>query len=233
MIDIVVSLYADRLHPAETYFRGCIESLEANTRDYRLIVVDDHCDPVARDWLAQFVFDYSLRHPNTMLIRSHKQRWFTRAYNIGLRLVHTERAIVLNADTVLCKGWLEELNDVWAEVSGLAKVGLVGSEIYNPNLPLRWEHAVKPAYVTGHCWMVSMAALEHASLCHGTPGWYLDETEQLNIHIRSDVDLCHRLTDLGYACIKCFRANVGHAGGKSWGYDLPRIMRLTLADVSD
>lgn len=228
--DIIISVHATREHPMEQYFEKCVESLVANTPEgsYRLIFVDDYCDRQGRNIVESVAGLFR----DALLIRTHKQRWFTRAYNLGLRMVRTPRAVLLNADCEMGPGWLEELHDVANEYTATEhiSVGLVGS-VYSAEEPRRLAPTWEPGYVTGHCWLVNMQALFDMSAKRSTPGIYLDETRQDAIHIRSDVYACYDLNRLGYATLNSFKSHVGHHGGKSWGHNLGRISNLTLEQV--
>jgi len=233
---IVVSVHSRGQYDTRDYFRECIRTLEENTTNYKLVFVDDFCD--SEGSLA--INEVARRHPSSYTIRTEKQRWFTRAFNLGLRLVRTPDAIILNTDTVLGPGWLEELYDVKREAEATigSHVGIVGSE-FSAEEGRRWQHITSPTtpgnpgYVTGHCWLVSMQALFEISVERGMPGWYLDETRQENIHIRSDNDACYAMHRIGWATVRSFKSAVGHRGGASWGHNLGRICGLTLAEVND
>lgn len=227
--DIVIAVRGTRDYPIEKDFENCIDSLVQHTSNFRLLLVDDNSDAQGADVVARVAAQF----PGSILVRSHFQRWFTKAYNLGLRLVRTERVVTLNADTVLGAGWLEELYEVWSEAEAqLGRVGLVGS-VLSSDEPRRWANSIQADYVTGHCWLLSMSALYEASASRGQPGIYLDETSALNIHIRSDVELCWRLNQLNWATIKSFKSAVGHIGGRSWGHDLWKVQALRLEDVAE
>lgn len=216
--DIVISLHSTEAHPAWTYFQKCISDLEQFTHNYRLVLVEDGCDEHGRNVIEEV----SKRH-KCILIHSGKQRWFTKAYNLGLRMARTERVVLLNVDTELNAGWLEELYDVWTEAEAtVGRVGLVG-DVHSDDEPRRWAASVGKDYVTGHCWLVSMSALYDISADRGQPGIYLDETKAAAIHIHSDTWACWDMNRLGWATIKAFKAPIGHHGGKSWGHLLGSI----------
>lgn len=217
------------VHNAGDFFHNCIQTLRQWTENYRLILVDDYSD----EETAEKVRTVARQHQNSILIRTAKQRWFTRAVNLGLRMARTPRVVILNSDCELSMGWLEELQAVWAECEGIGlKMGLVGS-VMSDEEPRRYAISTKPDYVTAHCLYVDMHALTEVSMARGTPGIYLDETKQQDIHIRSDVNISWALNGLGYATIKAFKSRVGHHGGKSWGYNLAAIAGVSLQDVND
>jgi glycosyltransferase involved in cell wall biosynthesis len=216
--DIVIPV-----HGALADLRECINTLKAHTVDYRLLFVDDASDRETSNYL----YDVCLENPSWLLVRTSRQRWFTRASNLGLKLVRTERSVLLNSDCVLDKGWLEELFSVWDTFQAenpQRRIGLVGS-VMSMEDPRRYEDTVKPGYVTGHCWLVSISALYEISAARGMPGWYLDEIKPMTAHIGSDRDGCWELQQLGFATLTSYKSAVGHKGGKSWGYNLGAIPR--------
>jgi len=222
--DIVIPVHGTREFPVEDIFQTCVASVAQHTVSYRFIFVDDasdsHCSAMV-DKVAQ-------HYPNSVLLRTHTQNWFTKAVNKGLRLVRTPRAVVLNCDTVVDAGWLDELYDVWTEVEQqtMKPVGLVGS-VLNHDVVMRWRYTIPPHYVTGHCWLLSMDVIARAAAERGMPGWYLDEMNPANAHIRSDIEICHRLNGMGFLTVESFKSAVGHMGGKSWGHLLSSISVLT------
>jgi GT2 family glycosyltransferase len=217
------------VHNALPDVKECLATVTAHTPDCRIILVDDFSDRETSDYLYQFC----LEHPSTVMIRTSKQRWFTRASNLGLKLVRTERSILLNSDCVVDSGWLDELFAVWDECqqqNPQRRIGLVGST-QSAEEPRRYAEYINPAYVTGHCWLCSVTALFEISAARGMPGWYLDETKPGTAHIRSDVEACWELNKLGYATIASFKAAVGHKGGKSWNFNLGAISALRPSDL--
>ena len=116
------------VHNALDYVKACVESLYSHTPSLsRLIIVDDFSDEATRSYL--YGPECLGKRSRNIYVRTTKQVWFTRAANTGLRLVETERAVLLNSDVVLNSGWLEELQDVWADFESKfspRKVGLVG-----------------------------------------------------------------------------------------------------------
>lgn len=222
--DIVIPIHGTRDFPVEQIFENCVSTVVAHTKDFRFIFVDDNSDSECRAVVDKVASSY----PSSLVIRTNVQNWFTKAVNKGLRMVRTPRAVVLNCDTVVDEGWLQELYDVWAEVEQqtMKLVGLVGS-VLNPDMSMRWRYTVPPHYVTGHCWLLSMDVMANAANGRGMPGWYLDETNPANAHIRSDIEICHRLNGMGYLTVESFKSAVGHLGGKSWGHLLGSLSVIT------
>jgi len=216
--DIVIGIRITREFPVEEMVGTCWESLYTHTHNFRPIVVDDSSDEQG----ARFIEGLIKGRRDIILIRTHFQHWYTRAFNLGLRMVRTPTVVLLNCDTVLDTGWMEELYAVKDEVAQQGRVGLVGSTM-SLEEPRRYEVCRHPGYVTAHCWLADMQALFEASASRGMPGIYLDETNPLMIHIRSDVEMSYKMMELGWLCVSSFKSLVGHAGGRTWGYQLGAI----------
>lgn len=231
--DIVVPCHSSEKHNALEYIKRTVETLYANTSDFRLIVVDDYSDAATREFL--YGSECLGRDPRNIYVRTNKQKYFTRASNIGLRLVRTEKAVLLNCDCVMGAGWLDELHGVWDEWATLhfaRRLGLVGS-VWQPGNedPRRWAEARRPDYVTGHCWLMDMSVFAELAEKRGTPGWYLNERDPQQIHIASDRIACWDLNEMGCATVVSYRSECGHWGAKSWGNDLGTVFGLKLKDV--
>ena len=220
--DIVIPFRSTGMFNTEQYLEECIRTLVERTHNFRLIFVDDNSDDLGRVRLHNI----AARFPECVVVRTYKQRWFTRAVNLGLRLVRTPWCVELNSDTILGEGWLEELYAVAMEVAALSgkRVGLVGS-VYAANEPRRYHVTTPPDFVTGHCWLINMEAAAAVSSALGTPKDCLDETAPRSIHIFSDNHLCYQMNALGWQTVMAFKSGVGHIAGKSWGHNLGLIPR--------
>jgi glycosyltransferase involved in cell wall biosynthesis len=226
--DIIVSVRITREFPNEGEFEQCIESLVENTSRYRLILVDDASDGVGQEVIS----NVAKRFRDCILLRTHFQHWFTRAFNLGLRMARTPVVVMLNSDTIPRAGWLEELYAVREEATlQVGRVGIVAS-ILSHEEPRRWANSVSQDYCTGHCWLVNMEALAEISARRGMPGIYLDETSPGTIHINSDVRACWEMNAAGWATIKSFKSHVDHHGGKAWGHQVWRVASLRMEDVA-
>ena len=217
--DIVIPFRSNRQFPTEPFIERCVDTLVQYTQNFRLIFVDDNSDQIGREFI-QKIAD---RFTESTLVRTNKQKWFTRAVNIGLRLVKTEWAVEVNSDCEFGEGWLEELYAVRDELTSMGgKVGLVGS-VYNAGETRRYFCTTPTRFVTGHCWLLNMKALKETAERRGTSNDYLDETSPKNIHIFSDNQLCYDLNGLGYVTAEAYKSGVGHIAGKSWGHLLGSI----------
>lgn len=212
--DIVIAVRGTPEYPIEEDFEKCVESVTQHTQRYRFIFVDDNSGVTG----GLVVERVARQFPNAVLLRTHTQNWFTRAYNKGLRLVRSPRAVAMNADVLVFPGWLDELYSVWDEASEKGSVGLVGA--VNHDKEIRWESTTGEDYVTGHCLLLSMDAIQRVSESRGMPGWYFDEVDYRHAHIFSDVELSQKLNQLGFQTIRAYNTNVAHLGFKAWGGDV-------------
>lgn len=218
------------VHNALSYLKHCVDTVKEHTNGYRIIFVDDYSDQETRDYLNNEVN----QHKDWLLLRTGKQKWFTRASNLGLRLAKTDRVMLLNSDTEVNSGWLDEMHAVWNEVESQrpgVKIGLVGSIVCDTNAQ-RWVESTvnNQSYISGHCYLLSLPALYDMSARRGTPGWFFNERDPGQIHIASDRIMCWDMNNAGYTTIGTNHAAVGHHGGKSWGHNLHSIPK-TLAEV--
>jgi len=229
LVYIVIPVHSRAPFDTREHLRRCVGTLCNNTDNFRVVFVDDYCDCEGSECIAELATQFR----ESYVVRTMKQRWFTRAVNLGLRLVRTPWAVEANSDVVFHPGWLEELFAVRDDaVAQGKKVGLVGS-VYSADEQRRWAEMHKPDFVTGHTWLLNMQALEECAAKRGTSGWYLDEVSPRSIHIFSDNFICYEMNDLGWSPIASFKSAVGHdAAGASWGHQLGAIP-LRLTDVND
>jgi glycosyltransferase involved in cell wall biosynthesis len=217
--DIIIPFHATNEFRTETCLEQCIKTLIETTHNFRLIFVDDNSDDIGREKLHQIACTF----PECVVVRTYKQRWFTRATNLGFRLVRTPWCVELNSDVILGAGWLEELYAVKDELECAGgKVGLVGS-VYAESDPRRYILTYPPNFVTGHAWLVNMEAAQQVGKLLNTPKDYLDETTSRSIHIFSDNHFCYHMNQLGWQTAMALKSGVGHVAGKSWGHKLDRI----------
>lgn len=216
------------VHDALPELRNCVDSVLGKTQEeLRLIFVDDFSAPD----VGMYLLEVQRRQPNTLIVRTGKQKWFTRAVNLGLRLVRQDTAVVLNSDCIVDVGWLDEMRSCWSEAEAQGhRVGLVGSTC-SADEGRRWAASQEPGYVTGHAWLVSMGALRDIASRRGHADWYLDELRADAIHINSDRYGCYEMNRAGWSTIASFKSPVGHIGGRSWNYNLGKVQRLQLKDV--
>jgi GT2 family glycosyltransferase len=139
---IVLAVHSREPYNTVPYLDECMRTLKEHTQNFRMIFVDDFCDEAGTAAVAS----HAAQFPDSYVVRTMKQRWFTRAYNLGLRLVRSPWAVLLNVDTVIGPGWLDELYAVRDEAESQGhRVGLVGS-VFSAEEPRRWFVSQKPGF---------------------------------------------------------------------------------------
>lgn len=99
-VDIVICI-----HNALDDVKVCLSSIVANTRPpYRLILVDDGSTDETKNYLNAFA-----AAQGATILRSDSASGYTRAANRGLRESSTPWTILLNSDTIVPWGWIDEL----------------------------------------------------------------------------------------------------------------------------
>src|SRR6266446_6459289 len=216
-VDIVIPI-----HGAAEYLSQCISSLFQNTNNdaFRLILVDDYSRDPAVDAI---IADCQQKKWTTLVVKTSYQKWFSRASNLGLCLVKTDYAVLLNSDTILRSGWLEELFAVKELVEKDSYVPAVIGSVWSDGETRRYARTMEPDYVTGHCWLCYMTAFEDVSQRRGTPGWYFNQFDVNQVHINGDRMLCYELNAANYDTFMAFKSHVDHYGGKSWNHNLSRL----------
>ena len=129
--DIVIAVWN-----LKKYTKNCVESIIKNTDyPYRLILVDNGSLPETRDYLESLKLDRRLKDHGYTLIRNEENLGATKALNQGLQVSKGDYAMILNNDTVVCKGWLSEMVRV-AEFS--KEIGIVNPNSNNLGLRRPW-----------------------------------------------------------------------------------------------
>src|SRR3990167_9235110 len=87
------------------FTKNCIDSISKNTRDFRLIIIDNASDSQTRDFLGAL----KDRGDPILLVRNEQNLGFVKAANQGMRLSDAPYICLLNNDTLVTAGWLEEM----------------------------------------------------------------------------------------------------------------------------
>ncbi|HWQ84844.1 MAG TPA: glycosyltransferase [Anaerolineales bacterium] len=113
-IDIIICV-----HNALEDVKRCLQSVVTHsTLPYHLILVDDGSQPETRDYLAAFSLQYA-----SLLLRNETARGYTFAANQGLQAAQGDFSVLLNSDTIVTPGWLDQMT---ACALSDDKIGVVG-----------------------------------------------------------------------------------------------------------
>jgi len=118
MVSIIIPV-----HSQEDYTKACIASIQANTADYEIIIVDNGSSEK-----IDIGFYYS-ELPITM-ISNTENLGFPKAVNQGIKAAKGDVIAILNNDVIVTKDWLEILQSHLS--NGLDIVGPVTNSISGP-----------------------------------------------------------------------------------------------------
>lgn len=204
----------------------CLESIAANppTVAYEVIVVDDHSPDQTAHVLAQ------VRH--LRVLRNDRNQGFLHSANRGAAAARGEHVVLLNNDTQVTAGWLDELV---ATADADPRVGIVGCRLVYPDR--RLQEAGGIIWNSGHGWnygrgdspdLGQYGYLREVDYCSGAAllvrhaVWHsLDGFDPAFAPAYyEDTDLCFRARQQGWKVIYQPRATVFHVEGATHGTDL-------------
>ena len=187
------------------FLKQMMESIERNTKwPYELIIVDNASSDGTQEYVANCKLDI-----NGQYLRNKENKAFAIANNQGAKLAKGRFLLFLNNDTIVTKGWLTNMMNVFNEEKA---VGIIGAKLIFPgtgliqhaglfklsngmpdhlyfkksmNYPLANER--KAVFgVTGACFLISKTLYEEIG---GFDENYINGFE--------DVDLCNKIRQKG------------------------------------
>ncbi len=106
--------------------RACLESLAAHVKvPHEIIVVDNG----STDGTPEFLRQWRAAHENRAVIRNETNRGFSGGNNQGLFIARGDYLVLLNNDTIVTRGWLENLLDVFNRHPGTGIAGPVSNNV--------------------------------------------------------------------------------------------------------
>ncbi len=199
------------------FTKDCIESIKNNTSvEYRLIIVDNASDDQTRVYLESLKSSGEL--PLT-LIRNNENLGFVKAVNQGISLSLAPLVCLLNNDTLVTKGWLEEM-EVIANSSG--DIGIVNPssnnlgqkpaageplELYADKIRHLAGQCVELGAAVGFCMMIKKEVINKIGL--------FDEIYGMGNF--EDTDFSRKAVNAGYRCVRACGAYVYHRENSSFG----------------
>lgn len=116
------------VHNHSIYTYNCLASILTNTEgvDYEVIVVDDASTDNTSELFSQV--------KNIQYVANHQNLGFVESCNKGAALARGKFIHFLNNDTVVQKGWLRSLVELFINSSS---VGIAGSKLVYPNMILQ------------------------------------------------------------------------------------------------
>lgn len=204
--DIIIPVWNELEHT-----RACIESIGRHTGiPYRLIVVDNASDAPTASYLGRL--DTSPDRSVT-LVRNGTNLGFVKAVNQGLRLAEAPYLCILNNDTVVFAGWLEEMialaeaDETIAMVnpssntSGEVPPAGMPAEAYAASLRRHAGETQELSNCRGFCMLLRRAVVERAG--------FFDEAYDLGYF--EETDYSRKISRLGFRIVRAKGAYVHHA----------------------
>ncbi len=214
----------------------CIKSIEKNTRDFEIIVIDNASKDNTLEILAQF--------PGIITIKNSDNKGFSRAVNQGLRIAKGRFIISLNPDTVVYPLWADRMADKMIRIKNVGAVGPLSTNcigyqsIFNhlnihPSQPIDKNEISERVLnnsgqyfenniLIGFCLMTSREVLNHIG--------FLDERLFLG---NDDLDLSWRLKLNGYKLIVAKDAFIAHDMQKSFSTEPKAVTSKLVQESTD
>jgi GT2 family glycosyltransferase len=220
--DIVICV-----HNAIVETLDCLESIYRHTTmPHTVTIVEDGSSELTREQLRSYVNG----KPWVRLIENEKNLGYTRSANIALRSSKAEWIVLLNSDTIVTPGWLEDMFEVVRRQPDVAMVGPLSNAASWQSVPDlhdvrgRWsvnplppgvsandvarlvnEHSCRAfpeaTLLNGFCMLMRRSAIEEVG--------YFDETA-FPMGYGEENDLCLRLRKAGHSLIVADHVYVFH-----------------------
>lgn len=206
MVSIIVPIRF-RLDLTET----CIDSILGYTKDFELILVQEGKDKGITERLKDYEANYFADDYKVRFVQNKKPKGFAGAMNTGLELATGDYYCFLNNDTVVVRGWLEEMLKAFEN----EKVGLVSPtfgnvrsiQSVNFNKGQQFDLIVDdPLLLIGVCFLIKKEVMDKIGK------W--DDT--LGLGGGEDNDMCIRVINAGYKLAIARRSYIYHYGSASF-----------------
>lgn len=195
--------------------RECIDSIKGRT-DYphRLLIIDNASDAPTREYLDSL---QKSGGDEAVIIRNEENSGFVKAVNQGMKFSDAKYVCIMNNDTIVTKGWLDEMVDVLRRNVNIGIInpssntsgqfpGKLSIEAYSKSIrPLKG--AYQELY-TGRAFamIVKREVIDKVG--------YLDEIYGMGYF--DDTDYCKRAQQAGYQTVRAKASYVYHKESQSF-----------------
>ncbi|GAC44154.1 bifunctional glycosyltransferase family 2 protein/class I SAM-dependent methyltransferase [Paenibacillus popilliae] len=201
------------------YTTLCLGSIRRHTRkdSYELIIVDNGSTDGTVEWLRE--------QPDIHLVTNDENTGFPAGCNQGMAEAMGDYILLLNNDTVVTSGWLDQLRRCLCSDERIGAVGPVTNNAsyytaiptsyqsieemdifakeYNQSDPAKWEERIK---LLGFCLLLKREVFENI-------GWLDERFSPGNFE---DDDYCVRIRSAGYRLMLCKDTFIHHFGSASF-----------------
>lgn len=189
--------------------RSCLESVIKNTGfSYRLIIIDN----ASQQETAQYLDGLKDKVRDFLLVRNNENLGFVEAINQGFKISGAEFVCLLNNDTIVTDGWLDEMVDVAINNVGIGIVN-PSSNTLAQNIPKgetvdSYAKSIKVlkgqwgelGQCSGFCMLIKRDVIDKIGI--------LDEAYEVGYF--EEADYCRRAQKAGYMFARAKAAYVYH-----------------------
>jgi GT2 family glycosyltransferase len=233
-VDIIICV-----HNALEDVKRCVQSIfRATVTPFRLILVDDGSDEGTNKYLQSIA-----SMTGAAFFRNDKAKGYTYAANMGLRASESEYCVLLNSDTEVTFGWLDNMVRYMQLDSACGMVGPLsntaswqsvpnifeGEEWAANDLPEGWSaqdmadnvasnsnrRGIPLGFLNGFCLLLRRTMLQQTG--------YFDE-ETFGAGYGEENDLCIRARKQGWHLVVADDAYVYHHQSRSYGNERRRLL---------
>jgi len=187
---------------SEESIHKCINSIE---KKYSILVIENSANKFFKD-------DLEKKYNNVKCILAGENLGFGKASNIGLNLVKSKYAFLINPDTLLTPNAIEQLNYYSQKINDFALLAPVMMDpedknyrIYkNKNLTINKSEYLEVDFIKGFAMFFNMNKFKNIS--------FFDE--KIFLYFEED-DLCRRVRKLNQKIYVIFSSKITHLGGQS------------------
>lgn len=173
-----------------SYFKQCIESIKANTKNYHLYIWDNGSDPETRAYIDSLVASFDPERDtdwDISTMRSEQNTGFIEPNNELVAWGDSEYIVLLNSDTKVFEGWDRLMTGFLESHPEVAQVGYWGGHMGPDGRGFGGSTGYDVDYIPGWCFCVARSTYEKHGLFD----------KRLKFAYCEDADLSLRLKEAG------------------------------------
>lgn len=167
------------------YFKECIESIEANTKNYHLYIWDNASGTETRAYLDELMEKHD---EGLTVFHSSKNAGFIEPNNELVKKGTGEYIILINSDCKVFQNWDLAMTGFLYAHPEVAQIGYWGGHIGPDGRGFGGDNGYEVDYIPGWCFCIKRECYEQHGLFDG---------ENLNFAYSEDADLSFRLKEAG------------------------------------
>jgi len=181
------------------------ECIDLIPKKYPILVIENSADNF-------FKSDLEKKYNNVKCILAGENLGFGKASNLGLNLVKSKYAFLINPDTLLTSNTIEQLIYYSQKINDFALLSPVMADVEDKNyriykkkiLPINKPEYLEVDFIKGFAMFFNMSKFKNIG--------FFDE--KIFIYFEED-DLCRRVRNLNQKIYVIFSSLITHAGGQS------------------